>query len=328
MADAFWKKYYKNMTAEEMAELESYYSSYKKPEPVLEPEDKLPIEEVLSNIRDEIDEAQALLEPEVIEVMKEDREILKKIQFKFCDLQQGMIDAWNQVFADYPNIEIIKGDALKQSSKEIIIENGEEKEITHVMAITSSANSDAWLGGGIDGAIRDYHDKIPYKYRDQEGKMRVIKGGTALQNKLTYVKETKYPEKKKVPVGEAMIVVIPVRGEFTYLICAPTMWSAGMNVSKTNNANLAMKGILNGLVRANRKLQNKITKVIICGLGTSIGSMPFNKCARQMYRATYELMGDPRYEVSGDEGYEINNDGSGSNSGEDDGEYIAEEEAV
>lgn len=93
-----------------------------------------------------------------------------------------------------------------------------------------------------------------------------------------------------LPVGEA--VVIPTMNpRIPHLIAAPTM-NRPMDVSRTQNAYLAMRAVLRRLVDFNShaatRSEKPIHRVLIPGLATGVGQMAPDESARQMRRATDE----------------------------------------
>jgi O-acetyl-ADP-ribose deacetylase (regulator of RNase III) len=143
-------------------------------------------------------------------------------------------------------------------------------------ALVSPANSFGFMDGGIDAV---------YSRRF----------GARLQSKLQDLIRNFHDG--ELPVGHAQVVKLN-DPSFDYLISAPTM-RVPMDVSMTANAYLAFRAVVRIVNRHNvevRKLAQKkvdyeslgikfITKVLCPGLGTAIGQMPYEKCAKQMRRA-------------------------------------------
>ena len=79
-----------------------------------------------------------------------------------------------------------------------------------------------------------------------------------------------------------------MNGIYNYFISAPTM-RIPMVVSDSINAYLAFRAVLIKLIEFNKVSDNPITNVICPGLGTSIGKISAEKCAKQMLDA-YTIM--------------------------------------
>jgi len=77
---------------------------------------------------------------------------------------------------------------------------------------------------------------------------------------------------------------------FPYLVCAPTM-RVPMDIRKTVNAYLAMRGALIAIRDYNAQNDNAIKSVVFPGSGTSVGKMPPARCAYQMRMAYDHVIG-------------------------------------
>jgi len=98
----------------------------------------------------------------------------------------------------------------------------------------------------------------------------------------------------ELPVGQA--VIVPTEHEdIPWLVSAPTM-RIPMFVSSTPNAYLAFRAALIAIKKHNDRIQHqeemangpvggRIESVLCPGLGTAVGRMPFNVCAKQMFYA-------------------------------------------
>ena len=133
--------------------------------------------------------------------------------------------------------------------------------------IVSPANSYGIMNGGID-----------------EVYMLMFPG---IENKVKKAIREKYPETKELPVGECLSVPIEKMRRcripsIKELICCPTM-RVPSDINGTDNIYLAMKGLLDFL-----KLNKRPIKVVIPGLGTLTGKLPFEESAEQIKRALDE----------------------------------------
>jgi len=122
--------------------------------------------------------------------------------------------------------------------------------------IVSPANSFGFMDGGIDYLYSEFF-------------------GWDLQKRLQ--EQIRYHYQGELPVGCALVVPTG-KEQIPWLISAPTM-RVPLLVNDTANAYLAFRAALQAAV-------SKGMKSIICpGLGTGVGRMPYDKCARQMRMA-------------------------------------------
>lgn len=188
-----------------------------------------------------------------------------KTSYHFRDLSNGMVEAWKYSFSDVEDVEISRGDIFDGTSAD---------------AIVSPANSFGFMNGGIDGVY-------------------TARFGPGLQERLQEILRSSHDG--ELPVGQAQVVRISKDDDFSYLVSAPTMRVPG-DVSMTPNAYLAFRAVIrvvknhNALVAAlesqgvDTQGFKRIATVLCPGLGTAVGSMPFDKCAAQMraaYNASY-----------------------------------------
>jgi O-acetyl-ADP-ribose deacetylase (regulator of RNase III) len=123
--------------------------------------------------------------------------------------------------------------------------------------VVSPANSFGYMDGGLDLAISK-------------------KLGWQVQNKLQkQIKEKYFGE---LLVGQAELVETDSE-EIPFCISAPTM-RVPLILKDTVNVYLATKAIFFLLKR-----ENRIKSVTISGLGTGVGKMPYDICAKQMKQA-------------------------------------------
>ncbi|QHT69885.1 Appr-1-p processing protein [Rhodocytophaga rosea] len=173
------------------------------------------------------------------------------------DTNHSVIKAWQLYFKDCQDVEIFAGSIFE----------------TGCNAIVSPANSFGFMDGGLDLAISNYlgwhvqailQAKIKQKYH-----------GELLVGQAEIV-ETGHP---KIP----------------YLISAPTM-RVPLILNTTVNVYLAMRAVL--LLIKYCKLDNGtpvkevVRAVSISGLGTGVGKVPADICARQMRVAYDEVILD------------------------------------
>lgn len=188
------------------------------------------------------------------------------------DNNEGMTEAWKVWFKGLEDVEISQGDIF---------------EGPKAHAIVSPANSFGFMDGGIDMA---YSRKF----------------GWDVQKRLQKIlDEYHYGE---LPVGQAVILETK-NDDYPWLVSAPTM-RVPLPVYNTLNAYLAFRATLiavnshnTGAMRV-RELaggqpsKNDVIESIICpGLGTSVGQMPFNVCAKQMFYAYMVVIKKQRKEI-------------------------------
>lgn len=144
--------------------------------------------------------------------------------------------------------------------EDILIYNGGIFDLP-TQCIVSPANSFGFMDGGIDKVIID-------------------KIGISAQHKLQdRIKETLFGE---LLVGESVLILTD-HPEIRYMISAPTM-RIPTRLRESVNPYLASKAIF-----ALLKVYPDIDIVTIPGLGTGVGKMPFNVCAKQMRKAYDEV---------------------------------------
>lgn len=127
--------------------------------------------------------------------------------------------------------------------------------------VVSPANSFGFMDGGLDLVISE-------------------KMGWHLQDKLQVQIIEKHDG--ELLVGQALLLETNCEA-IPFLIVAPTM-RVPQTLDKTVNVYLATKAILRLL-----KNEPRITTVSISGLGTGVGKVPYEVCAKQMKQAYDEI---------------------------------------
>jgi len=123
--------------------------------------------------------------------------------------------------------------------------------------VVSPSNSFGYMDGGLDMTISK-------------------KIGWQVQEKIQKKIQEKYFG--EILVGQAELIETDF-SEIPFCISAPTM-RVPMILKETVNVYLASKAIFNLL-----KKQDKIKTVTISGLGTGVGQLPYDLCAKQMKKA-------------------------------------------
>jgi O-acetyl-ADP-ribose deacetylase (regulator of RNase III) len=163
------------------------------------------------------------------------------------DHDEEVVAAWQEVFKDEQNVSISCGDIFS------------EGEHLRSDSVVSPANSFGYMDGGIDYVYSEFF-------------------GPKLQEEL---QSELYYYHGELPVGMAVIVFVhrfkpdcPVKS----VISAPTM-RVPMDIRGTVNVFLAFRAAL-------RIADFKGLNSVLCpGLGTGIGKVPAELCAKQMYEA-------------------------------------------
>ncbi len=175
---------------------------------------------------------------------------LSKLRVVLRDIDHGLVQAWTHHFAGLPNVEVDEGDIFRRSAD----------------ALVSPANSYGFMDGGIDMAY-------------------TRRFGWELSTLLQDVIHTEHDG--ELPVGQA--VIVPTHDlDFPWLVSAPTM-RVPMDVSATPNAYLAFRAALQAVRKHNASEDQPIRSLLCPGLGTAIGQMHPDVCARQM-RAAYDAV--------------------------------------
>ena len=164
-----------------------------------------------------------------------------------CSRDEQMIVEWQKEFGQYPWVQVVHGDIFNQRAD----------------AVVSPANSFGCMDGGLDYQLSEFF-------------------GWGLQKKVQRIIREKHDG--ELLVGQAEIVETG-RSEFPYLISAPTM-RVPMPIKDTVNPYLAMRAIFRAVKEYNAS-EMRVRSVVIPGLGTGVGEVPFEVAARQM-RVAYE----------------------------------------
>jgi O-acetyl-ADP-ribose deacetylase (regulator of RNase III) len=168
------------------------------------------------------------------------------MRFLLRDRSIDVVEAWRREFSAAPDVEVSHGDIF-----DVVAD-----------AIVSPANSFGFMDGGID---------LVYSRRF----------GWALQERLQELLGREHDG--ELPVGQAVVIetgdpAIP------FLISAPTM-RVPLDVSETVNAYLAFRAAIRAVRQHNQDAESPIESLLCPGLGTAVGRMAPEVCARQMHHA-------------------------------------------
>jgi O-acetyl-ADP-ribose deacetylase (regulator of RNase III) len=169
---------------------------------------------------------------------------------QLVDNNEALVDEWNKLFKDCSDVTTHYDNFFNVPTD----------------CFVSPANSYGFLDGGIDNAIRIH-------YNDKNIDIQEIVHKNILSHH--------YGE---LLVGQAMYLNLNYM--FGYngvpdLIIAPTMRVPMKLPEDTINVYLCMRGILLTI----KKGTDRATKFSISGLGTGIGKVPYDICAKQMKQA-------------------------------------------
>jgi O-acetyl-ADP-ribose deacetylase (regulator of RNase III) len=180
------------------------------------------------------------------------------------DLSARLVESWREEFADIPGVTISQGDIFSEKPGPV---SASDPIDVRADAVVSPANSFGFMDGGID---------LVYTYQL----------GPQVQERLRALLAEQHGG--ELPVGQAVIVPTG-HADIPWCISAPTM-RVPTDVSETVNAYLAMRAALLAVLNHNRASQQPIRTVLCPGLGTAVGRMPPERCARQMREAWARTM--------------------------------------
>lgn len=130
-----------------------------------------------------------------------------------------------------------------------------------VQCFVSPANAFCWMNGGIDLAYSEFF-------------------GWDLQKRLQELLKSKH--QGELLVGQAEWIATN-HSEVTHLISAPTMRVPEV-LAESANAYLASRAAFR------IALANNAVSIAFPGMGTGVGQMPYDVCAKQMHRAYEEVV--------------------------------------
>ncbi len=177
------------------------------------------------------------------------------MKLKLVDFNKGLCDAFEEYFADLPNIEII---------------HDSFQNIDEFDCMVSPANSFGIMDGGVDLAISRY---FGWQLMERVQK-RILSEFLGEQ-----------------PVGTSIIVETK-HEEHPFLAHTPTM-RVPMDITHTDNVYLAMWAMLVAVHNHNQTGEQKINCVVCPGLGTGTGRVPYREAARQMSLAYKNYLNPP-----------------------------------
>jgi O-acetyl-ADP-ribose deacetylase (regulator of RNase III) len=182
-----------------------------------------------------------------------ERQALGAVDIHLTDVKEDLVEAWRALFVHAADIFVHSGSILDHEAD----------------AIVSPANSFGFMDGGIDLLYSEYF-------------------GRQLQDALqAKIRNLSFGE---LPVGQAMVVETG-HEKIPFLISAPTM-RVPMDISQTVNCYLAFRAALIAAIIHNQTEPRKISSVLVPGLGTGVGRLSPEVCAKQMF-AAYVTVREP-----------------------------------
>ena len=168
-----------------------------------------------------------------------------------------LCEAWNELFADLPNVEVVEGNF---------------EQIPEFDCIVSPANSFGLMDGGVDAHIT-----------------RIF--GNSLMHAVQQHIIREYLGEQ--PVGTSFIISTG-HAKHPWLAHTPTM-RVPMEIAHTDNTYLAMWALLRAVHHHNLSSESAIRSVVCTGLGTGTGRVPPREAARQMALAYRNYLSPPSY---------------------------------
>jgi O-acetyl-ADP-ribose deacetylase (regulator of RNase III) len=166
------------------------------------------------------------------------------------DISAGVVKAWEQAFADTPEVRVSRGDIFESPAD----------------AIVSPANSFGFMDGGIDLLYSRHF-------------------GWELEARLrSLLSDQHYGE---LPVGQA-VVLATGHESIPFLVSAPTM-RVPMRIGGTANVYLAFRAALIAVLSHNARAGAPIQSLLVPGMGTGVGDVAPEQAARQM-RLAYDAI--------------------------------------
>jgi O-acetyl-ADP-ribose deacetylase (regulator of RNase III) len=181
------------------------------------------------------------------------------LRLVLCAVDEPLALAWTDAVAGRPDVEVHRGSVLEVDAQ----------------AVVSPANSYGWMRGGIDAV---YASTFPAIEQHVRSAVLAYHGG-------------------ELPVGQALIVPTDESSP-AWLISAPTMREPGEILPPdTVHPYLAARAVFNlwcnGRLEDDRPVRRVVRTIALPGLGTGVGGVPPENCARQVMAAWDEVF-DPR----------------------------------
>lgn len=178
-----------------------------------------------------------------------------ELQLVLCALDEPLAAAWHEIAENRAGLAVHHGSVLDLG----------------IDAVVSPANSYGWMRGGIDAV---YARAFPEVEQQVRSAVLAYHGG-------------------ELPVGEALLVPTGVPNPI-WLFSAPTMREPGERLpADTVHPYLAARAVLrlwaDGVLENGAPVRQVVRSVAMPGLGTGIGGVPPELCARQVAAAWDEV---------------------------------------
>ncbi|KAA5836121.1 macro domain-containing protein [Saccharopolyspora hirsuta] len=178
-----------------------------------------------------------------------------ELQLVLCALDEPLAAAWQEIADDRAGLAVHRGSVLDLS----------------VDAVVSPANSYGWMRGGIDAV---YARAFPEVEEQVRSAVLAYHGG-------------------ELPVGEALLVPTGVPNPI-WLISAPTMREPGERLpADTVHPYLAARAVLrlwaSAVLESGALVRQVVRSIAMPGLGTGVGGVAPELCARQIAAAWDEV---------------------------------------
>lgn len=181
------------------------------------------------------------------------------LELVLCAVDEPLASAWESV--SRPRVRVHRGSVLDVDAQ----------------AVVSPANSYGWMRGGIDAV---YARCFPSVEESVRSAVLAFHGG-------------------ELPVGEALVVATGVASP-RWLISAPTMREpATVLPPDTVHPFLAARAVLrlwrDGVFDDGAPIRHGVRTLAMPGLGTGVGGVSADTCARQVAAAWDEVFGDKAF---------------------------------
>ncbi|WP_414639107.1 macro domain-containing protein [Actinophytocola sp.] len=182
------------------------------------------------------------------------------LRLVLCAVEDPLAEAW---------------EAAADGRLEVYTHRGSTLDVA-AEAVVSPANSFGWMRGGIDAV---YAHAFPSIEQHVRSAILAYHGG-------------------ELPVGQAVIVPTDASAP-AWLISAPTMRSPGEVLPPdTVHPYLAARAVFKlwryGRLEDDRPVRGVVSTIAMPGLGTGVGGVPPQVCARQVMAAWDEVLADAR----------------------------------
>lgn len=173
-----------------------------------------------------------------------------------CAVSEPLAEAWDTAADGRPEVRVHRGSVLDVPAE----------------ALVSPANSFGWMRGGVNAV---YAQAFPAVEQSVRSAVLAYHGG-------------------ELPVGEALIVPTGAPGP-AWLIIAPTMRTPGeLLPPDTVHPFLATRAVLrlwrDGTLEDGRPVRAAVRTIALPGMGTGVGGVSPQSCARQVIAAWDEIM--------------------------------------